>query len=66
MPRCDREIRFCHCCDRRLEDSRGGTGLFLWVRGDQVEYEEPPLCFDCSQALSVSWLQRVYEMEDEG
>ena len=48
------ERQFCHCCDCPLENDRGGTGLLLWLRGDRVEYEEPPLCFDCSQALQLT------------
>ncbi len=58
--------RYCDCCDRRLEDDRGGSGLLLWLRGDDLVAEEPPLCWECSQALGMTWLQRIDEVEDGG
>jgi hypothetical protein len=43
-----------------------GSGLLLFVRGDEVRYEEPPLCSRCSVAIGVTALVRWAEEEEEG
>ena len=32
----------------------GGSGLFMWTRGDEVRFEEPPLCAHCATAVGVT------------
>ena len=60
----------CDVCGRKLEgrdeDDLGGTGLLIWVRGDKVVYEEPPLCRDCSTAIGMTALARWEIEEEEG
>jgi hypothetical protein len=52
-------------CER--EDSAPvGSGLLVFARGDEVRYEEPPLCARCSVAIGVTALVRWAEEEEEG
>ncbi|WP_394849094.1 hypothetical protein LZC95_16790 [Pendulispora brunnea] len=44
----------------------GGSGLYLWTRGDEVRYEEPPLCGRCGTAIGVMALAQWDLEEDEG
>jgi hypothetical protein len=44
----------------------GGAGLLVFVRADEVRYEEPPLCARCSVAIGVTALVRWAEEEEEG
>ena len=41
-----------------------GSGLYVWARGDEVRYEEPPLCSDCAAAIGLTQLQ-LWEQEDD-
>lgn len=43
-----------------------GSGLLVFVRADEVRYEEPPLCSRCSVAIGVTALVRWAEEEEEG
>ena len=43
-----------------------GAGLYVSVRGDEVRYEEPPLCPRCSLAIGLTALVRWAEEEEEG
>ena len=43
-----------------------GKGLYLWSRGGQIRFEEPPLCSSCSAAIGLSALARWETEEDEG
>ncbi len=43
-----------------------GHGLFVWARGDEIQYEEPPLCSECAVAIGITALQRWEAEEDEG
>jgi hypothetical protein len=43
-----------------------GSGLLVFARGDEVRYEEPPLCARCSVAIGVTALVRWAEEEEEG
>ena len=62
--------RRCDVCDALiaptpLDDSQdGGSGLYVWTRGTEVRYEEPPLCMRCGPALAVTAMRR-WEEEDE-
>lgn len=57
----------CHVCDEPIDpDGRGGSGLLLWVRGDHVVRETPPLCRTCGHAIGISALWRFAAEEDEG
>jgi hypothetical protein len=41
-----------------------GSGLYVWARGGDVRYEEPPLCSDCAAAIGLTQL-RLWEIEDD-
>ena len=55
----------CDACGESIEGSPAGTGLFLWTRGDEVRYEEPPLCERCACAIAVGGML-AWESEEEG
>jgi len=54
----------CDACGRWFTGDPGGAGLFLWTRGDEVRYEEPPLCRDCASEITVGALLK-WNAEDE-
>ena len=41
-----------------------GAGRFLWSRGDEYRFEEPPLCEECALRISVGAVLK-WESEDE-
>lgn len=57
----------CDLCGERIPkgDETGGSGLYVWTRGDEVRYEEPPLCATCGPDLAVTAFRRWYEEEEE-
>lgn len=55
----------CDACDRRIEGEPGGRGLYVWTRGEEVRYEEPPLCSSCAQAIGLAALA-MWELEEDG
>jgi hypothetical protein len=54
----------CDSCGKSFEGEPAGAGLFLWTRGDEVRYEEPPLCEDCASEITVGALVK-WDAEDE-
>jgi hypothetical protein len=54
----------CDACGRSFEGEPAGAGLFLWTRGDEVRYEEPPLCEACASEITVGALVK-WDAEDE-
>jgi hypothetical protein len=56
----------CHACNTPIEGEPAGHGLMVFVRGDRVEYEEPPLCERCAHAISMTALYRWEIEEEEG
>lgn len=56
----------CDVCNAVLEGEPAGRGLLLWVRGDEIEREEPALCDKCALAVSMTALWRWETEEDEG
>ncbi len=57
----------CDSCGRTFSGEPGGAGLFVWTRGDEVRYEEPPLCDRCAYEISIGALLRwSIEEEEEG
>ena len=55
----------CDACGEPIAGSPAGSGLFLWTRGDEVRYEEPPLCERCAYAIAVGGTLQ-WEMDEEG
>jgi hypothetical protein len=43
-----------------------GRGLYVWSRGGETIYEEPPLCASCGTAIGMSALARWEIEEEEG
>lgn len=43
----------CDLCGVSCEGRPTSSGLFIWHRGEEVRYEEPPLCQSCSSALTL-------------
>ena len=56
----------CHACNAPLDGEPAGRGLLLFLRGDHIEYEEPPLCERCALAISMTALYRMEIEEEEG
>jgi hypothetical protein len=54
----------CDACGKSFDGEPGGAGLFIWTRGDEVRYEEPPLCEACAHEITVGALLK-WEAEDE-
>jgi hypothetical protein len=57
----------CDACGQWFEGEPAGAGLFLWTRGEEVRYEEPPLCEGCASEITVGALVKWdAEGEEEG
>ncbi len=54
----------CDLCGELIVGPPGGSGLFVWTRGTEVRYDEPPLCEDCARRLTVGALAK-WSLEDE-
>ena len=55
----------CDCCGQHFEGEPGGSGLFLWTRGEEIRYEEPPLCEVCAAEIAVGALVKWDSEEEE-
>ena len=57
----------CDSCGRIFSGEPGGAGLFIWTRGEELRYEEPPLCESCAYEVSIGAIMRwSLEEEEEG
>jgi hypothetical protein len=54
----------CDVCGQHFEGEPAGSGLFMWTRGDEVRFEEPPLCQTCAENVTLDALTR-FEVEEE-
>lgn len=53
-PDVSEELSFvCDLCSKRFRGSPGGSGLFMWARGEEIRTEEPPLCRRCATRLTL-------------
>jgi hypothetical protein len=43
-----------------------GAGVYMWTRGDDVRFEEAPLCTSCASAIGMTALARWEIEEEEG
>ncbi|MRG97625.1 hypothetical protein [Polyangium spumosum] len=59
------ELR-CDACSEPIEGEPAGRGLYVWTRGDEVRYEEPPLCVLCATAIGITALATWSVEEEEG
>jgi hypothetical protein len=55
----------CDGCGQHFDGEPAGSGLFMWTRGDEVRFEEPPLCDECAQNVTLDALTRWYAEEEE-
>jgi hypothetical protein len=56
----------CDVCGGHFDGDPAGSGLFMWTRGDEVRFEEPPLCDGCAQNVTLDALTRWEVEEEEG
>jgi hypothetical protein len=59
------QVHECDLCGQAFEGAPPGSGLLLWTRGDEVRYEEPPLCEACSGRLLLGALMRWADDDDD-
>ncbi len=58
--------KVCSVCDAEIIGEPAGSGLLMWTRGDDIRYDEPPICDDCSKTLHVTAYARwQVEYDDE-
>lgn len=59
--------RHCDLCDAVIAegDEAGGSGLYIWTRGEETRYEEPPLCAACGPELATVAFRKWDEEEEE-
>jgi hypothetical protein len=55
----------CDACGKTVEGEPAGRGLYVWTRGDEARYEEPPLCSRCANAIGLVALAQ-WELEEDG
>jgi len=55
----------CDSCGKSIEGEPAGHGLYVWTRGEEVRYEEPPLCSSCANAIGLAALA-LWELEEDG
>ena len=55
----------CDCCGERFDGEPAGSGLFIWSRGEEIRYEEPPLCESCASKVTLGALLRWEDEEEE-
>ena len=55
----------CDACGDVIEGLPAGSGLFLWTRGEEIRYEEPPLCERCAYAIAVGGTLQT-DLDEEG
>ena len=53
----------CDACGGSFEGRPAASGLFIWTRGAEVRYEQPPLCPKCAAKLSSGARLRWQEEE---
>jgi hypothetical protein len=61
----ERNHRFsCDLCGRACEGPPRGAGLFVWTRGDETRFEQPPLCEECATRVTMGALTK-WSLEQE-
>jgi hypothetical protein len=54
----------CDACGKPIDGEPAGSGLYVWTRGEEVRYEEPPLCEKCANAIGLAALAQ-WEIEGD-
>jgi hypothetical protein len=60
----DQQTYECDACKTLVKGEPAGRGLYVWSRGEEVRYEEPPLCGRCATAIGMTALA-IWSMEEE-
>jgi hypothetical protein len=55
-PTVNRRTYRCDSCGKSFEGYPSGAGLFMWTRGDETRFEEPPLCEACATKITIGAL----------
>lgn len=55
----------CDRCGQTFDGEPAGAGLFLWSRGDELRYEEPPLCEPCANQVTLGAILSHFEDDEE-
>jgi hypothetical protein len=55
----------CDACGKSIDGEPAGRGLYVWTRGEEIRYEEPPLCASCANAIGLAALAQ-WELEEDG
>lgn len=57
----------CDLCEKDCDGDPAGKGLFLWWRGTEMRFDEPPLCEDCAKRITLGAASKwALEDEEEG
>ena len=55
----------CDACGATFDGTPAGAGLFVWTRGEEVRYEEPPLCEECASSIAVGAMAAWGDEDEE-
>jgi hypothetical protein len=55
----------CDMCGESFAGPPAGSGLLLWTRGNEVRYDEPPLCEHCAGRVTIGALMQWMADEEE-
>lgn len=55
----------CDICGETFEGRPAGSGLFMWHRGDEMRFEQPPLCEDCANRITIGALFQWSQDDEE-
>lgn len=55
----------CDHCSKSFDGDPSGAGLLLWTRGEEVRFEEPPLCEECASKLTLGAFSKWEKAGDE-
>jgi len=56
----------CDVCGRPLTGKPSCSGLLMWRRGDELRFDQPPLCPRCAENIGVTAFARWSQEWEEG
>ena len=56
----------CDVCGKPIQGEPAAHGLLIWTRGDEVRYEQPPVCKLCAQSLTMAGTRLMSDQGEEG
>ncbi|HEX7667644.1 MAG TPA: hypothetical protein VF407_24115 [Polyangiaceae bacterium] len=66
LPVCDVCGEEISIAELESDESNASRGAYLQARGDEVRFDEAPLCSKCSTALGMTALNQQIIEEEEG